>query len=364
MRFLSYCLALLFSLGVGAAAPPAAEIEPDSVEAEVTTDAGTFRFEFLVNKAPKHAASFIALAGSGYYDGSAFHRAVPRGMIQGGDPLLKDAATPRNRWGAGMGAPIAMELNDTAYDRGIVSAVSISDKAGLDGVQFFVCVTPQHSLDGKYTAFGRVIEGMAAVERISEMPLDDRGLLQKPVRIVKITIVPKRVEPFATASIAELRRTVTLQTTLGAIGIKMEPDWAPETVRAFLKLVTSGWYDGTAFHRLAKGFVLQGGNGQTRSSGPEHYADRWVRPLKAEFHPEIKHVRGVVSMAHYENDPDSGTTSFSIILGDAPNLDGAYAAFGRVVSGLDVLAAFENEAVNGEAPVRRLEIIKATVDPS
>jgi cyclophilin family peptidyl-prolyl cis-trans isomerase len=345
------------------AAPPGAEPTPDSLEAEVTTDAGTFRFEFLAGKAPKHVASFIALAGSGYYDGSAFHRAVPRGLIQGGDPLLKAATTPRNRWGAGMGAPIAMEVNDTTHDRGIVSAVPVSDKTGLDGVQFFVCVTPQHSFDGKYTAFGRVTEGMSVVERISEMPLDDQGLMQKPVRIVKVAIVPKRVEPFATASIAELRRTVTLKTTLGAIGIRMEPDWAPETVRAFLKLVVSGWYDGTAFHRLAKDFVLQGGTGQTRSSGPEHYADRWVRPLKAEFHPEIKHVRGVVSMAHYENDPNSGTSSFSIVLGDAPNLDGNYAAFGRVVTGLDVLAALENEAVNGEAPVRRLEVITATVDP-
>jgi cyclophilin family peptidyl-prolyl cis-trans isomerase len=363
MRLLGYCLVLLASLRMAAAAPPAAEPAPDSLEAEVTTDAGTFRFEFLAGKAPNHVASFIALARTGYYDGSAFHRAVARGIIQGGDPLLKTATTPRNRWGAGMGAPIATEVNDTTFDRGIVSAIPVSDKAGLDGVQFFVCVTPQHSLEGKYTAFGRVTEGMTVVERISEMPLDDRGLMEKPVRIVKITIEPKRVEPFAGASIAELRRTVTLQTTLGAIGIRMEPDWAPETVRAFLKLVASGWYDGTAFHRLAKGFVLQGGNGQTRSSGPEHYADRWVHPLKAEFHPEIKHVRGVVSMAHYDNDPNSGTTSFSIVLGDAANLDGNYAAFGRVVNGLDVLAAFENEAVNGESPLRRLEIIKATIDP-
>ena len=143
----------------------------------------------------------------------------------------------------------------------------------------------------------------------------------------------------------------------------MEPDWAPETVRAFLGLVASGWYDGTAFQRMAKGFVLQGGMGHTRSSGAEHYADRWVHPLKAEFHPEIKHVRGVISMAHYDEDPNSGTTSFSLVLGNAQHLDGKYAAFGRVVNGTDVLTAFENEAVSGDAPIRRLELVRATVDP-
>jgi cyclophilin family peptidyl-prolyl cis-trans isomerase len=364
MRYLSYGLALFASLQAGMARSPAvAEPAPDSLEAEVTTDAGTFRFEFLGDKAPKHVANFIALARHGYYNGSAFHRAIPGGLIQGGDPLLKIATTPRNRWGAGMGVPIASEATNATHEAGIVSAVAVPNKAGFDGVQFFVCVTPQYYLDGKYTPFGRVTEGMSVVKRISEMPPDDEGLLEKPVRIIKITIEPKHVEPFATASIGELRRTVTLKTTLGAMEIKMEPDWAPETVRAFLNLVASGWYDGTTFQRLVKGFVLQGGTGGTRSSGPEHYADRWVHPLKAEFRPEIKHVRGVISMAHYDNDPNSGTTSFSIIFGKASHLDGKYAAFGHVVNGMDVLAAFEQEPVSGDAPIRRLEIIKATVNP-
>ena len=367
MRILGLILALLLPLGTAAiaanqSAATAGTLSPDSLEAEVTTDAGTFRVEFLADKAPKHVANFIALVRRGYYNGSAFHRGIPGGIIQGGDPLLKAAATPRSKWGTGMGTPMPKEISNTTHDRGIVSAVGAPD-GSVDGVQFFVCVTPQYYLDGKYTAFGRVTEGMAVVERISEMSLDSQGLFEKPARIIKITIEPKRVEPFATASIAELHRTVTLQTTLGAIQIKMEPDWAPETVRAFLGLVASGWYDGTAFHRLAKGFVLQGGMPQTRASGPEHYADRWVHPLKAEFRSDVKHVRGVVSMARFDNDPNSGTTSFSIVLADAPHLDGKYTAFGRMVSGNDVLTALENEPVTGEAPIRRLELIKATVDP-
>ena len=80
-----------------------------------------------------------------------------------------------------------------------------------------------------------------------------------------------------------MRKTVTLKTTLGAIKIKMEPDWAPNHVRNFLKLVSTGWYNGTAFHRLVKGFVVQGGMGDTRAGGATHPADRWVHPLKGEF---------------------------------------------------------------------------------
>jgi cyclophilin family peptidyl-prolyl cis-trans isomerase len=103
--------------------------------------------------------------------------------------------------------------------------------------------------------------------------------------------------------------------------------------------------------------------GQTRSSGPNHAADRWVRPLKAEFRPETKHVRGTVSMAHGD-DPDSATTSFFLVLGPAPHLDGQYTAFGRVVEGMDVLDAFEKEEVDGETPKRRLELIEAAIDPN
>src|SRR5689334_16281654 len=81
-------------------APVSAE-EAAQLEAVITTDLGVIRFEFFPDKAPKHVQQFIKLARSGFYDGSAFHRVIPRGIIQGGDPLLKDAKTPRNRWGTG-----------------------------------------------------------------------------------------------------------------------------------------------------------------------------------------------------------------------------------------------------------------------
>jgi cyclophilin family peptidyl-prolyl cis-trans isomerase len=350
-------LVLLLFVSAAALAQPATELE-----AVVTTDAGVFRFAFAPGKAPKHVEHFITLARQGFYDGSTFHRVVPYGIIQGGDPLLKDAKTPRKLWGSGGLNQLAPEFSDLKHERGVVSTVSIPGKADSDGAQFFVCISPQPPLDGKFSAFGRVNEGMDVVEKISQTPLGPDGMAEKPVRILKVTIEKKKVEPFVTATLEELRRTVTMKTTLGAIKIKMEPDWAPEHVRNFLKLTSAGWYNGTAFYRLIKGFVAQGGMPDTRLNHATHPADRWVHTLKGEFRKDVEHVRGIVSMARTD-DPDSASTSFFLMLGPAPHLDGQYSAFGRIVEGMEVLDAFEKEEVEGETPKRRLEIIEAVIDP-
>jgi len=336
---------------------------PDQLEAVVTTDAGSFRFEFAPDKAPKHVEQFIKWARAGYYDGSAFHRVIANGIIQGGDPLLKDPKTPKNLWGTGGLNLQADEFSDMKHERGVVSTVRIPGKANSDGSQFFVCVGPQPPLDGQFSAFGRVTEGMDVVERISRIPAGENGSADKPVRIVSVTIEKKKVEPFADATVDQLRRTVTMKTTLGVIKIKMEPDWAPASVRNFLMLTSTGWYNGTPFFRVVKDFVAQGGMAADRSGGPTHPADRWVHTIKGEFRDDVKHTRGIVSMARGD-DPDSGSASFFLVLGDSPHLDGKYAAFGSVVEGLEVLDAFGKEDVDGETPKRRLEIIEASVDPN
>jgi cyclophilin family peptidyl-prolyl cis-trans isomerase len=297
------------------------------MEAVVTTDLGTFRFEFESEKSPKHVDQFVKLVREGFYNNKTFTYAVPLGVIEGGAPPVKD---PK----------LANEPSDLKHLRGTVSA--------FDGGQFMVCANPQPSFDDKYTAFGRVTEGIDVVEKISKT--------RPPVRILSLTIEKKREEPFATVPLDELRKTVALNTTLGVIRIRMEPDWAPNHVRSFLGLVGSGWYDGTPFHRIAKGFVVQGGIRST-----PHYADRWVHPLKAEFRDDVKHVRGIVSMAHAE-EPDSATTSFFLMLAPAENLDGKFTAFARIVQGLEILDAFEKEEVDGETPKRKLEIISAFVE--
>jgi peptidyl-prolyl cis-trans isomerase B (cyclophilin B) len=217
----------------------------------------------------------------------------------------------------------------------------------------------QPSLDGQFNPFGRVNEGLDVIEKISQTPADANGIAEKPVRILKVTIEPRKVQPFLTASPDEMRRTVTMKTTLGTLKIKMEPDWAPENVRNFLMLTATGWYNGTQFHRVVKDFVAQGG--ATGDQPRTHPADRWIHPVKGEFRTDVKHVRGIVSMAHGD-DPNSATTSFFIMLGPGTNLDGQFSAFARVVEGMEVLDAFDKEEVKGETPKRRVEIIEATVD--
>lgn len=354
-------LPLYLSLTLSLFAATAQAQGPQDLEAVVTTEIGVFRFEFAPDKAPKHVDEFIRRAREGYYNGSAFHRVIANGIIQGGDPLLKDDKTAKNLWGTGGLNLLKGELSDMKHERGVVSTVRLPDRPDSDGAQFFVCVYQQPVLDGQYSAFGRVTEGLDVVERISRVPAGENGFTDKPVRIITITIEKKKVEPFLTATPAELKRVVELKTTLGTLRIQLEPEWAPEHARNFLKLASTGWYDNTAFHRIVKGFVAQGGMTDSRPDSAPHVADRWVHTLKGEFNPEIKHVRGIVSMAHGD-DPDSAGTSFFLMLGDSPHLDGKYSAFGRVISGLEVLDAFDKEPVDGEAPKRRVEVISARVE--
>jgi len=350
----------LFTVLLGAALVLPGQ-QPADLEAVITTDLGTFRFEFAPDKAPKHVDHFLKLARQGYYDGSAFFRVVANGIAQGGDPLLKNPKTARALWGSGGLNLLAGEYSDMRHERGVVSTVRIPGKENSDGAQFFICVSPQPALDGKFSAFGRVTEGMEVVEKISQIPADVNNVATKPVRILKVAIEKKKTEPFLDTPVEELRKTVTMKTTLGTLKLKMEPDWAPSHVRNFLKLVQTGWLNGTEFHRIIKAFMVQGGMAQGRTSGPTHNADRWVHKVKGEFSKDLKHMRGMVSMAR-NDDPDSAATSFFLMLGDSPHLDGQYSLFARIVEGLEVLDAFEKEELDGEKPKRRIELIEATID--
>jgi cyclophilin family peptidyl-prolyl cis-trans isomerase len=343
------------------AAQKASGSEEDSsnLEAVITTDLGAIRLEFNAEKAPKHVQQFIKLARQGFYDGSAFHRVMPQAIIQGGDPLLKNESTPRERWGTGGLNQVPDEPSDLKHLRGTVSTVAIPGKPNSGGAQFFICVSEQPQLDRQFSAFGQVTEGIDVVDKISTAATDDKQLTLTPVRIISVRIEPKRIEPFKDATVPEMRKEVLLHTSLGDMTVRMDPDIAPETVRNFLMLVKTGWYDHTAFHRVIAGFVIQGGLGSTRESGAPHPADRWVHHLKPEFSGRL-HLRGVLSMARGAA-LDSATTSFFIVLGPAPHLDGKYAIFGKVVAGIDVLARFEGVSLQGEEPLDRIELIQAII---
>src|SRR5262249_29163247 len=148
--------------------------------------------------------------------------------------------------------------------------------------------------------------------------------------------------------------------SLGAITVEFFPDRAPNHVRQFLRLAQAGVYDGTAFHRIAKGFVIQGGFMPSRREPPDDKRASYIRNLQPELN-EPPHDRGTVSMARGD-DPASANTSFFIVLARTPALDGRYTVFGRVVSGMDVVAKIEAQPVDGETPTTRIEVTRVRVE--
>ena len=121
----------------------------------------------------------------------------------------------------------------------------------------------------------------------------------------------------------------------GKIELELYPEHAPKTVANFLNLVRQGFYDGLIFHRVIPGFMIQGGDPQGTGMGGAK--NKIVGEFKANgFNNTLKHTRGVISMAR-AYDPNSASSQFFIMHANAPHLDGQYAAFGKVVSGIEVV---------------------------
>lgn len=132
---------------------------------------------------------------------------------------------------------------------------------------------------------------------------------------------------------AEKKVFADFKTNHGSFTIELFADKAPITVGNFRKLAESGFYDGTIFHRVIRGFMIQGGDPEGIGIGGPGYS------IKGEFSMNgvsnsLRHTRGVISMAR-SGHPDSAGSQFFIMVEDAPHLDGQYAAFGKVVEGLD-----------------------------
>jgi len=156
--------------------------------AVIETTHGTIKLEFFEEKAPGHVKNFKDLANKSFYDGTTFHRVIPGFMIQGGDPNSKSD----NRSTHGSGGPghtIDAEFNDVKHERGILSMARSQDPNSA-GSQFFICVNDAFFLDGQYTAFGKVIEGMDVADKIVDESRDsndnpDQRMEMKSVAIVE-----------------------------------------------------------------------------------------------------------------------------------------------------------------------------------
>lgn len=147
----------------------------------------------------------------------------------------------------------------------------------------------------------------------------------------------------------------------GEVKAELYPETAPNTVNNFISLANSGFYDNLKFHRIIKDFMIQGGDPQGNGTGGPGYK------IEGEFTSNgfannLKHTKGVLSMARAQ-DPNSAGSQFFIMTGDAPHLDGQYAAFGKVISGMDIIEKVGNvETKANDVPKEDVVIKSIRVD--
>ena len=167
-----------------------------------------------------------------------------------------------------------------------------------------------------------------------------------------------------TVSTSNTNEVAVITTTEGTMVVEFWTDAAPNTIANFKKLANSGFYDGTAFHRVIKGFMIQGGDPLTKDPSKE---DAWGTggpgyQIKAEFN-DHSHVRGVISMAR-SNDPDSAGSQFFICHGDPTFLDHQYTTFGKLIKGDDVLEKIGTTPTHPQdRPDKRMGIISIKIVP-
>lgn len=180
----------------------------------------------------------------------------------------------------------------------------------------------------------------------------------------------KKEEPKTTATVSQPKEVAVFKTSEGELVAEFWSDVAPNTVENFKKLAKAGFYDGTAFHRIIKGFMAQGGDPLTKDPTKEPMwgtGDPGYK-IKAEF-SQKKHERGVLSMAR-SADPDSAGSQFFICFGPATSLDNKYTAFGKIIKGEAVLDKLANVPVTRNAggenskPVNRVALESVKIVPA
>ncbi len=179
-------------------APEQSSIQVDALDltqtkALLVTSYGTIKLGFLADKAPKHVANFLELAKKGFYDGTKFHRVIRGFMIQGGCPNTKEGAQGE----PGTGSPgynVPAEFSDVRHVRGIVSMARGGDPNSA-GCQFFLCHGEANWLDGKYSAFAKVEEGIEALDKIADVPVTanrsgETSVPTLPIHLYAVIVLP------------------------------------------------------------------------------------------------------------------------------------------------------------------------------
>ncbi len=356
------------AFGQGAVASEELFVTPWTLEemiekqAVFETDLGVIVIDLLPHLAPNHVGLIMELAEQGEFDGTTFHRMVRHGIIQGGDPLTKDPDEAA-RYGQGGLQRVGDELSAGPHLRGAVAAIVVPNQPDSGGSQFFISVVDQPGLNGQYTIWGQVVEGINVVTTISETAVDPEGRAVERVAVRRVNIRDRPQEeplPFLNETAEELGRyRAVIETSFGSMTVEFFSDLAPNHVRNFLRLADAGVYDGMSFHRVVSDFVIQTGYIPTRRDPLSERQERLIENLNPEFN-DTKHVLGIVSMAHGE-DPASASTSFFICTDVAEELDNQYTAFGVVVEGLDVVSTIGSVPTEGERPLDRVDVLSVRV---
>ena len=212
--------------------------------------------------------------------------------------------------------------------------------------QFFIMHQDYTDFDGDYAAFGRVTSGIEVVDAIcTGVTQGYNGSVSKANQPVIKRITIDGVGAAAYEEIATHKATIVIK-DYGTIELELYGNVAPITVDNFVKLAGQGFYDGLTFHRIIKNFMMQGGDPKadgTGDSGTDITGEFSANAIKNN----ILHKRGVISMAR-GNQYNSGSCQFFIMHKDYPSLDGQYAAFGRVTSGIEVVDAICESITAGE----------------
>ena len=315
---------------------------------------GTIALTLDADLAPVSVTNFINLANADFYDGLTFHRIMDGFMMQGGDP--------EGSGSGGSSQNIQGEFaangftNTLSHTRGIISMARATDPDSASS-QFFIVHEDSTFLDGNYAAFGWVTDGMDVVDAVctSAQVVDDNGTVLaknqpviKEVRVIgeltddALSTRPSTLDPslltIDSEGLLSGKHNVEIEIEeYGTIALTLDADIAPVSVTNFINLVTDDFYDGITFHRIISGFMIQGGDPQGTGMGGSE------QKIQGEFTANgivntLSHTRGVISMAR-TNDPNSASSQFFIMHEDSPHLDGSYAAFGWVTSGIEVVDA-------------------------
>ena len=335
-------------------APPEMQIDIEThYAAEIETEHGTITVNLFAERAPTTVNNFVFLAREGFYDGLTFHRVMPDFMAQGGAPS-----------GTGSGGPgytFEDEFDPTlSHDR--VGTLSMANSGpNSNGSQFFITFAPTTWLDDRHTVFGRVIDGLDALQSVRPRDPETATAPGDVIEMIRIlesetsfestlsapgeTPVPDAAEarnafyarPPEMQIDPEATYEATIVTPKGEIVVTLDAAAAPVTVNNFVTLAEEGFYDGLTFHRVEPTFVIQGGDPTGTGQGGPGYV------LPAEI--GLEHVEGAIAMARL---PDRGNprrmssgSQFYITLQATPQLDGAYTVFGQVTEGMDVVNAIE-----------------------